>query len=132
MTYIFVFIVVAVLLFVVVKKINDSVYEKGRILLSNTDVFDFMAREASSLNSDADKAMFHFLVNRPWRESREWFQTIADMTEESTNPDDVETAEWIKSIKEAMLGDIDKSLELVTKLRGLPPEVRKLQPTEYA
>lgn len=108
------------------KKNIDSIYDEGKIAASQIDIFDFMGRDFSSLNSAIDKAVFHFLVNRSWRESDEWFNIILQMDDDSNK----EAQEFINEIRVAMLGD--SALEIASKLMPIPREVRKLRPSDYA
>jgi hypothetical protein len=132
MEYVIAICVIAVVLFFAVKKTTNSFYELGRLSLSKEDYLDFLSREVGSLSSDSDKAIFHFLINRPWRETRDWFQSVYSFDNELGKSKDIEVIEFKKSMKEAMLGHMDKPLELLMKLKGLPQEVRQLEPRKYA
>lgn len=132
MTYFFATLGVAVLLYFFIKRINDRLYENGRDLIAHVDAFDFLNRPVFSLTTPSEKAIFHYLVNRPWRETHPWFQHVYSVTADAKHSGDIEVDDFLTSYSEAMLGDVAGSLGLLMNLKGLPQEVRKVRPSSYS
>lgn len=126
MIYAILFAVVVLAFLLFSKKTNDTFYESGMELASQIDVLDFMKRDFSSLHTTSDKAIFHYLINRPWRDSNNWFHSILEMNA----TDDEEHNGFANDMREAMLGD--SQIELASKLMPIPNEVRKHRPSDYA
>jgi hypothetical protein len=112
------------------KKTNDTIYESGKILLNRVDSFEFMGREYASLKTVEDQAVFHFLVNRPWRDTAEYFYSLNSKINDAMNERDKDVVEFAKMHKEVMLGN--SGIELFMKLKPLPKEVRNLQAVDYS
>ena len=85
----------------------------------------------SALQSSADKAIFHFMVQRPWRETGTWFCNFINAKRiAESGHSDPEVSKYALAMYKAMIGPA--ALELVLKLQGLPPEVRRTAPAAYS
>lgn len=113
-----------------IKSKNDGFYQHGDQALADIDPFEFMGKQYNELSTYDEKAIFHFMVNRPWKDSAHWFGYLVEAHERSEQPDnDPESAEYFASLYKSMIGDLP--LASMVKLVGLPKAIRDLASKEY-
>jgi len=113
------------------KKTTNNFYEVGKTLHSQIDAIEFLNTPYSSLTTQNQKAIFHYCINRPWKESDEWFHRMLGTLKEADNPElDQDSSNFLKSMYKSMVGDAP--IGLTSKLVGIPQEIRSLSPSNYA
>lgn len=125
--------IIAVLLigaYFLIKSKNDGFYQRGDQALANVDPFEFMGKQHSELSTQDEKAIFHFMVNRPWKDSAHWFGYLIEARAMAEKPEtDSESAEYLNGLYKSMVGNLP--LEMKVKLVGLPKAIRDSAPREY-
>lgn len=113
-----------------IKSKNDRFYQRGDQALANVDPLEFMEKRYSELFTFDEKAIFHFMVNRPWKDSAHWFGYLIEARTMAEKPEtDSESAEYLNGMYKSMVGNLP--LEMKVKLVGLPKAIRDSAPREY-
>lgn len=125
------FIVALFVYFKFIKSTNDNIYEAGRILHAQLDALEFLNTPYSHLRTGNEKAIFHYCINRPWKDSIGWFGQMQEFIEESEKEGlDEDSSLYLKGLHNSMVGTAP--LGTMVKLMGLPKEIRSLSPIDYA
>lgn len=131
LTFVLVALMVAAGLYFFAKKTNDDVYFGGRAATATIDMFDFMQKPYKDLRSVTEKAIFHYLVQRPWRESDVWFQGLINMKATADAGEMSESErQYVEAMHRSMIGDLP--LDIFARLVGFPPQIRSSASADYA
>lgn len=109
---------------------NDRFYQYGDQALANVDPFEFMKKQYSELSTYDERAIFHFMINRPWKDSARWFGYLVEARLMAAKPEtNLESVNYLKSLYTSMVGNLP--IEVKVKLVGLPKAIRDSAPKEY-
>ena len=125
-------LIIAGVLFLLYKWVgesNEAVYERGRMGLSKIDGLEFFERINHSL-SEEDLAIFNFMLQRPWKEPRDWFLPWIDLQQRIENGGyEGDSEKYMKGLCVSMLGDVP--LGQLESLNGIPLDLSKANPLSH-